>query len=943
MGQIITQLQQIRNLRSIALIAGGAYVSDGTPNGWSMLKALTADSGGNVSNITWHGTIITPTYGGTGANLSATGGNDGQVPPGLKYLKQGSVGGNVTVDYINGADLPLFQSYSSPSKGAIIGPGGPVPGGTEIRFLRADGAWSNSVISDLQAPTADVSWGGFKLTSLGTPASSTDGATKGYVDGLIAGGTQFKPTATVATTAALAANTYANGTLGVGATLTANANGALTVDTHAVVAGESVVVKNEVTTSHNGLYAITQAGDGSHPYILTRATGMDQSTEFSGAFIPVGNVGSGNANTLWLANPVGTVTVGTTSIPFTQLNGATDLIAGTGITISGNTLSISSSYVGQTSLTTLGTVATGAWQGTKVGLGFGGTNADLSGTGGTSQVLKQVTSGGAVTVAQLAFADVSGTLGLGAGGTGQVTANAALNALLPTQTSNSGKYLTTDGTNSSWGTVSGGGTGANPTASVGLTAVNGSATTFLRSDGAPVLSQAIAPTWTALHTFGPSVTASSGIMLGTVISPTFVGSSTAGYTALKVNTTETSIGSGSNLLLDLQVGGTSKANIDRAGNGLFGQNATLSTATPVHVSFGGSYGSNTPGTVGNLKWYLYNDGTSANSYGIGMSAGIMEFQTGAGSTGFVFFPQNSEVLRVASSTVTVTGTLAVNAGGGLVSAPFYADTTNTIAYFQAGVDTTHAWGLFNRTATKVPLSIQGATSQSANLLNICTGTTGSLGTTVASFDSTGNLTIANASPGVFLNCTSHKSYLLFSDTNNNFGLFDSTSSRTPLSLIGLTYNLQVVSGAQFAFSSNADFSSVSADTGLARDAAGVVRVTDGSTGIKAIAASSYLKRPITLTAGTTVATDTSLGSIFTLTPAQNFTLSNPTNLVSGRNWIYRISQPASGGPWTLAFGTNFNVLPNLGTLVLTAVASAVNYVTCIYNEATTKVDVVAFV
>lgn len=51
--------------------------------------------------------------------------------------------------------------------------------------------------------------------------------------------------------------------------------------------------------------------------------------------------------------------------------------------------------------------------------------------------------------------------------------------------------------------VSGGGvTGfANPTASVGLSAVNGSATTAMRSDAAPALDQGIAPTWTALHTF----------------------------------------------------------------------------------------------------------------------------------------------------------------------------------------------------------------------------------------------------------------------------------------------------------------------------------------------------------------------------------------------------------------------------------------------------------
>ena len=42
---------------------------------------------------------------------------------------------------------------------------------------------------------------------------------------------------------------------------------------------------------------------------------------------------------------------------------------------------------------------------------------------------------------------------------------------------------------------------ANPTASVVLVPVNGAATTAMRSDAAPQLSQAIAPTWTALHTF----------------------------------------------------------------------------------------------------------------------------------------------------------------------------------------------------------------------------------------------------------------------------------------------------------------------------------------------------------------------------------------------------------------------------------------------------------
>ncbi len=59
---------------------------------------------------------------------------------------------------------------------------------------------------------------------------------------------------------------------------------------------------------------------------------------------------------------------------------------------------------------------------------------------------------------------VTGTLPIANGGTGQTTANAAFNALAPSQTSNSGKYLTTDGTNTSWATVNAGASLSNDTA-----------------------------------------------------------------------------------------------------------------------------------------------------------------------------------------------------------------------------------------------------------------------------------------------------------------------------------------------------------------------------------------------------------------------------------------------------------------------------------------------
>lgn len=85
---------------------------------------------------------------------------------------------------------------------------------------------------------------------------------------------------------------------------------------------------------------------------------------------------------------------------------------------------------------------------------------------------------------------------------------------------------------------------ANPSASVGLSAVNGSATTFLRSDGAPALSQSIVPTWTGQHTFASTVTTGTTATAGEVIT---ANSLTTG-TGLYVGSTSTA-GSGTSSIL----------------------------------------------------------------------------------------------------------------------------------------------------------------------------------------------------------------------------------------------------------------------------------------------------------------------------------------------------------------------------------------------------------
>lgn len=126
-------------------------------------------------------------------------------------------------------------------------------------------------------------------------------------------------------------------------------------------------------------------------------------------------------------------------------------VTGTGttaITTTLATVAIAKGGTGQTTQQSAINALTGTQSSGKY-LRSDGTNATLATIQAADvPVLNQNTSGTA--------AGLSTTLAVASGGTGQTTANAAFNALAPSQTSNSGKYLKTDGTNTSWATVTAG-------------------------------------------------------------------------------------------------------------------------------------------------------------------------------------------------------------------------------------------------------------------------------------------------------------------------------------------------------------------------------------------------------------------------------------------------------------------------------------------------------
>lgn len=184
---------------------------------------------------------------------------------------------------------------------------------TQVRTSRLD---------QMAAPTASVSLNSQKITSLGTPTADGDAATKAYVDA-IKQGLDIKDSVRVATTANI--------------TLSAPQ----TIDGVSVVAGDRVLVKDQSTGSENGIYVVATEA-------WTRAVDADASADVTaGLFVFVAE-GSTYADSGWVLTTNDPITLGTTALTFTQFSGAGQITAGTGLSKSGNTLSVSFGSTGTT-------------------------------------------------------------------------------------------------------------------------------------------------------------------------------------------------------------------------------------------------------------------------------------------------------------------------------------------------------------------------------------------------------------------------------------------------------------------------------------------------------------------------------------------------------------------------------------------------------------------
>ena len=168
-------------------------------------------------------------------------------------------------------------------------------------------------LDQMAVPTTSLNLNSQKITNLADPTSPQDAATKNYVDNAVSG-LSWKNSVRVATTS--------NITL----------SGTQTIDGIALAVGNRVLVKNQTTASQNGIYVVASTS-------WSRATDIDTWAEVVSAAVFV-EQGTVNADTAWICNVDSGGTLGTTAISWTQFNGVAELVAGNGLSKTGNQVDV---------------------------------------------------------------------------------------------------------------------------------------------------------------------------------------------------------------------------------------------------------------------------------------------------------------------------------------------------------------------------------------------------------------------------------------------------------------------------------------------------------------------------------------------------------------------------------------------------------------------------
>jgi hypothetical protein len=174
-------------------------------------------------------------------------------------------------------------------------------------------------LHDFALATASVDLNNQKIINLTDPANPQDAANKRYVDAAVVG-IDWKPSVRAATTAAI--------------TLATGLENGDTIDGVTLATGNRVLVKDQADATENGIYVVAVSG------APTRSTDADTAAEITASFAVFVEEGTANADSGWTLTNNGSVTIGTTQLTFTQFTGLGQITAGAGLTKTANTLDV---------------------------------------------------------------------------------------------------------------------------------------------------------------------------------------------------------------------------------------------------------------------------------------------------------------------------------------------------------------------------------------------------------------------------------------------------------------------------------------------------------------------------------------------------------------------------------------------------------------------------
>ena len=260
---------------------------------FTTLAASSGFSGnltGNTSG-THTGAVIGNVTGNVTGNVSAS--------SGTSAFNDVTINGNLDM---NAGSAATITGLSTPTNAGDAANKGYVDTQDALKLALAGGTMSGA-----------IAMGTNRITGLGDPSGTQDAATKNYVDS-VAQGLDAKASCRVTTTANI------------------SLSGTQTIDGIAVIAGDRILVKDQSTTSQNGIYVVAAGA-------WSRSTDADSWTELVSAFTFV-EQGTSQANNGYTCTVAAGGTLDTTAVTWVQFSGAGQITAGAGLTKTGNTLDV---------------------------------------------------------------------------------------------------------------------------------------------------------------------------------------------------------------------------------------------------------------------------------------------------------------------------------------------------------------------------------------------------------------------------------------------------------------------------------------------------------------------------------------------------------------------------------------------------------------------------